>query len=210
MKKNSAFQLSVVLFMLTGVALLFSACYKDYGLSTADYDVVLTSFDEDAVFHGKSVYYLEEEFIDLDDPDPDNENPEQPDNAQAIIDAIVAELTAYGYTRELVDPTSANVGIRLAYTETDYFYYYNDCWYWYWSYCWYYPPGWGGVQYAYTAGTVFIEMGDLENFTVPGDDIPIMWLAGINGLLDDTSLGLVERIQDAITQAFTQSPYLEQ
>ena len=53
-------------------------------------------------------------------------------------------------------------------------------------------------------------MGDLENFTVPGDDIPIMWLAGINGLLDDTSLGLVERIQDAITQAFTQSPYLEQ
>lgn len=210
MKKNSAFQLSVVVFMLTGVAFLFSACYKDYGLSTADYDVVITSYDEDAVFQGKSVYYLEEEFIDLDDPE--DPNPDQPPNKPTILSAIRAELAAYGYVEVVPsdDMESADVGIRIAYTETDYFYYvWYDCWYWY-SYCWYYPPGWSYPQYAYTAGTLFIQMGDLTGLVTPDDDIAAMWFAGINGLLNDTSDGLVERIQDAITQAFVQSPYLEQ
>jgi hypothetical protein len=35
-----------------------------------------------------------------------------------------------------------------------------------------------------------------------------LWVAGINGILEDTSAGILDRIYKNIDQAFTQSPYL--
>ena len=210
MKKNSAFQLSVVVFMLTGVALLFSACYKDYGLSTADYDTVITAYDEAADFEDPNYeyYYLDPEIIYMDDPDDSASN--QPDNATTIMNTIIDQMeNRYGYLPETID--NAGVEVIVAYSETDYFYYWYDYWYWY-GWGWYYPPYWGGGwTYAYTTGSLYIQMIDLNN--PDPDDLEkfsVLWFAGINGLLNDTSQGLVERIEDAIAQAFTQSPYLEQ
>jgi hypothetical protein len=35
-----------------------------------------------------------------------------------------------------------------------------------------------------------------------------LWVAAINGILEDTSAGILDRLYKAIDQAFTQSPYL--
>jgi hypothetical protein len=35
-----------------------------------------------------------------------------------------------------------------------------------------------------------------------------LWVAAINGILEDTSAGISTRINNSINQAFTQSPYL--
>ncbi len=208
MKKNSAFQLSVVVFMLTGVALLFSACYKDYGLSTADYDVVITAYDEAADFEDPNYeyYYLDPEIIYLDDPDDSASN--QPDNATTIMNTIIDQLeNRYGYLPETID--NAGVEVIVAYSETNHFSYWYNYWYW-WG--WYYPPYWGGGgwTYDYTDGSLYIQMNDLNN---PDPDDPekfsALWFAGINGILNDSSIDLQQRIEDAIEQAYTQSPYLD-
>jgi hypothetical protein len=35
-----------------------------------------------------------------------------------------------------------------------------------------------------------------------------MWVAAINGILEDTSAGILTRVQNSIDRAFLQSPYL--
>jgi hypothetical protein len=37
---------------------------------------------------------------------------------------------------------------------------------------------------------------------------PVLWTAGINGLLEGSATGITARITRAIDQAFAQSPYL--
>ena len=40
------------------------------------------------------------------------------------------------------------------------------------------------------------------------DTAPVLWVAGINGLLEGSTSSIVTRITNSIDQAFDQSPYL--
>jgi hypothetical protein len=194
----------ITLLILPGVLFALSACYKNYGLTIDEYDTVATIQGDITDYTPFQEYYLEETIADLDDPD--NPSPEQPANKATILSSIRSKMTEFGYTEVAQGTTEAAI-IQLAYSETSYFYYYyyNYCYY---GYCWYYPPGWGGYTYAYTAGSLFIQMGDVRT-AVPGvDEIPAIWHAGLNGILDDTSVNLTDRLERGIDQAFDQSPYL--
>ncbi len=39
-------------------------------------------------------------------------------------------------------------------------------------------------------------------------EAPVLWVAGINGLLEGSAAGITARITGLIRQAFDQSPYL--
>ena len=51
-------------------------------------------------------------------------------------------------------------------------------------------------------------MLDVENFDIEKEIYPTAWIAGINGLLGDTSTGTKTRLSTSIGQAFVQSPYI--
>jgi len=210
MGKRKKILLIMTIMMIPAAIFIFNSCYTDYGLTIADYDTVFTAYDQDANFQNPSyqTYWLEDEIIYLDDPDNSSSN--QPANATLIKNTMDNQMALYGYTKETVDKDNAGVQVVAMYSETDYYYYWYDYWYWY-SWGWYYPPGWGGgYTYAYTAGSLYIQMNDLNN---PNPDDPseyaALWFAAVNGILNDTSGGLTQRIVDTITQAFTQSPYLD-
>ena len=189
----------VTALILSTSMFLLNACYKDYGLTISDYDTVITAYDEEIDFTAYATYYLDPEFKDLSDlEDPD---PEQPDNADTFIDAIEDELAAYGWTEEIVQGTE-DVTIEMAYSSVDIYYYY--C---YPYYGWYYFP-YCSYSYSYTGGTAIVQMVDPND--VDGEGNPrALWHAGLNGIMNDSSSGLVQRIEDNIAQAFTQSPYLD-
>jgi hypothetical protein len=178
-------------------AVLFSGCYKDYGLTISDFDTVITAHDQEIDFKAYTTYYLDPTFKDLNDLD--NPSPDQPDNAATFISAIDTEMAAYGWTS--VGSGSEDVTIELGYTTTDYFYYY--C---YPYYGWYYYP-YCGYTYSYSGGTAIIQIVDPNDVDTEGNP-RALWQAGLNGALNDSTQSLQQRIEDGIAQAFAQSPYL--
>jgi hypothetical protein len=70
-----------------------------------------------------------------------------------------------------------------------------------------YPPGWGG-SYTFTTGSLLVIMEDRN--AAEGEIIPVLWAAGMNGLLEGSTSSINNRIIDGIEQAFSQSPYLEE
>jgi hypothetical protein len=120
-------------------------------------------------------------------------------------------MDALGFT-EVVDPAAADVIMAVAVSASDYtsYYSYSPCYYYCWYYPypsgwgWYYPPYVGG--YSYTVGTIFINMIERIDPTGDEDQIPVAWVAALNGVSDSGSNA--SRIQAAINQAFEQSKYL--
>jgi hypothetical protein len=115
-----------------------------------------------------------------------------------------------GYNK-VDDPNPRDISVLVAASKSDYFYYYNGCWPYYgYTYCWDYPYG-GYYDYAFTAYSLFINMVDAQGQPVPPtEQLPAIWLAGINGIDDNLTASYKKaRIEARIDQAFAQSPYLD-
>jgi hypothetical protein len=114
--------------------------------------------------------------------------------------------------------------------ETDYYYtgYYPWYGYWYWGWGWYksgslktaknteyyyYPwyPWGGGTYYAYTTGTIMIDMIDAKSIDDSHDEVrlPVVWNGVINGLLSGNKTDQANRITTQVNKCFKQSPYLK-
>ncbi len=139
-------------------------------------------------------------------------------NAQQIIGRVVAGMDAAGYTRTQ-EKTDADLGLQLSYVQrVTYFVGYNNP-YWWWYYPYYWTPGywgdWGGwhypyqVYYGYTAGSMLVEMVNLEAESDANRKLPVIWDAFIGGLLTSNEQVNLDRTLVAVEQAFEQSPYLK-
>ncbi len=202
---SAAASLGVALF------LLLCSCYpsSDFG-SVQDYDVVLTQYDDGQDFTEYLTFFVEDSVFHYKDPDDPSPDDIPRDNDALILATVRANMTALGYEYK-ADADSLNPSdlyVVIGVTSSD--------WYSVW-YPWY--PGWGGwwgwwgwypgppqISYAYTTGTIFIDMWDIKN--AEDDLAPIPWYARLNGIVNDTSSSRAQRIENAIDQAFAQSPYL--
>ena len=72
------------------------------------------------------------------------------------------------------------------------------------SWAWAFPDG--VVPYAYQSGTLLVTMIDVRAPRADTKTIPMLWAAGLDGLVGDSST--TARIRAGIDQAFEQSPYL--
>jgi hypothetical protein len=66
-----------------------------------------------------------------------------------------------------------------------------------------------GMRYAYTVGTVTIDMVNAEGFDPGNEDFDVLWTASISGPLEESRNNKGERITNGVDQAFAQSPYLK-
>ena len=200
---------------ITWLALTAMGCYPDRSVdSTAEFAAVSTLFDKEAVFTTVTKYALPDTVLYV--PKGDKEVPALTQNA--ILASIRENLNALGWT-EVAKPSAATPAdvyvVATITSETNtYWIYWWDYWGWYpywpvgWtgaSANWYYPGYW--YPYSYTTGTVLIGMADARQQPANGR-IPLIWTAGINGVLADQSTN-VAIATAAIDQAFEQSPYLK-
>ena len=195
------------------IPLFITSCYKDYDLETQDYDIVVTDYDSAADFPSKNFYSMPDKIRDAADPEGDPlDIPVSVKNS--IFAKIEANMTALGYTK-VVEPAARDVSILVGGAETDYYYYYSGCYTYYgYTYCYDYPYYGGGYyDYAFTTGSLFIQMIDTAGVSVPppsGSVFSAIWLCAINGIEDNLSESLAQERTDArIDQAFAQSPYLK-
>jgi len=150
---------------------------------------------------------------------------------QLIKSNIRSELNRYGWTEES-DPQNngSDVLVAVSVLENTNVNVVSGGWWGYWGGYpgWgYYPPYPGGGYYpgypgypgyccytdiyAYTTGSLIIEMVDPNNAEdIEGviDRIPIVWAAALNGLLEGSDRNIDSRILSGIKQVFEKSPYL--
>ena len=205
----------VVLFSILILSTLFLySCYPDYGLTTSDYDTVITVFDNDANFK-KPTYAMPDTVVHFVEEGTSEDDIDRSKDA-LILQTIENNMTSLGYERVPVDITSDAPGfvILVGVTVTDNYaavsypgWGYWGGWGWWGGY-----PGWGypggTVVYSYTTGTIFMSMLDPDKIN-SDETFGAVWLARINGVVSNSSSSNVTtRITQRINEAFNQSPYL--
>lgn len=197
-------------------AVAVCACQKEPSTSDLHKDyLVYTAHDTDADFAAVETYFIPDSILVI----GSNDKTEYWKDADAlgIVDAVVARMDAAGYVRS-EDKQAANVGIQMSFVkQVTYFVGYDNP-YWWWYYPYYWTPGywgnWGGwhypysVYYGYTAGSLLIEMVDLDAEEAADRKLPVIWDSFIGGLLTSDEELNQQRTLAAIEQAFDQSPYL--
>jgi len=190
-----------------------AACYSDQIVTVSELASVTTLVDSQAPLRAARTFALPDTVmhINIDGNAPAISNA---GDAQ-ILARIRAGFIALGW-REIVDvrTTRADVVILTAVLEQEQ----TGVAYAGWGSSWGYWPGWpagypgyawgypGAVEFTYETGTVLITMLDLHNGDAATQQVPLLWAAGINGVLTSSSLN---GALDGIAQAFVQSPYLE-
>ena len=202
-----------------GVALLLMlcSCYPSSDFkAVSDYDVVLTQYDEEQDFGEYSNFFMEDTVYHYKDPEDDSEDNLPRTHDALILKTVKDNMIALGYEFKAdaseADPSDLFVVVGVS--SSDWY----SVWYpWYPSYPgwgWWGPGWWWGypgppqVSYAYTTGTLSIDMWDAMNADPDKELVPVPWIATVNGILNDTSSGVAGRIEGSIDQAFRQSPYL--
>ena len=137
-KVASTFRILIIVALAT-VFVAGLSCYRDYGLTTADYDMVLTLADPNAVFSNYSTYALPDTVI---HPVPDGETDDLTRLFDSqIISDVARNMDALGYTRVTDTTQSVDVVVLITATKSDWQvsgYYPGGYWGWYpW-----YPGGW--------------------------------------------------------------------
>lgn len=195
------------------LALTATACYPDRSVdATSEFASVTTLFDQEAEFTTVTKYALPDTVLYV--PRAEDEVPAV--TQAAILSSIRENLTRLGW-QEVVNPATSPVDVFVVATVTSQTNVYWVYWWDYWGWYPYWPVGWTGASanyyypgywypYSYTTGTVLIGMADARP-TVADGRIPLMWSAGINGVLADAGTN-VSIATAGIDQAFEQSPYL--
>ncbi len=204
----------VVLFSILILSILFMySCYPDYGLTTSDYDTVITVFDNTADFK-KPTYAMPDTVVHFVE-EGEEDNVDRSKDA-LILRTIADNMARLKYERVPLDTSADAPGfvILVGVTVTDNYgaaYYpgwgYWGGWGWWGGY-----PGWGypggTVVYSYTTGTIFMSMLDPDKIN-SDETFGAVWLARINGVVSNSSTSNVNnRITTRINDAFNQSPYL--
>ena len=205
--------------MLFAAALLVSACEKtpDTGKLDNDY-LVYTNYDDDTDFAKFVTFYVPDSVLII------TGNADKPKYlygtpaSEIIIANYVEGMEGAGYVRTL-DKNLADLGLQVSYVEETYQFRYINNYPWWYGYPWYWNFGywgnWGGwywpynVTYSYSTGSV---LGELVDLTIPegtSKQLKVVWSSYISGLLNSNGTLNTTSVQEAINQAFSQSPYLK-
>lgn len=192
---------------------LLGACVQYDPVYTDDLDLVVTNYDKEFSFSTKTTFSIPDSVVLIDGSEFDG-SPEfaKPAYADTLLGRIRKNMVDRGWTEVAENNNPDVIILPSAFTTTvvDIYYSYG---YWNWYYPgygggWYYPY-WGfPVASTYKTGTMLVQMIDPSQVNT-SDNIPVVWVSIINGLLEGKSSSYNRRITTTIDQAFTQSPYFK-
>ena len=200
-RKMSLIKTISLMLLFLSIAVSLYSCYPGDEITAADTDIVATFFDKEADFSTKLTFAMPDEIIRLDDEGNPINDPGA--NDQLAINRIKSNLEDAGFTEITAPDSITNVPDVLVVAFANKSTWVSGGCYSSW-YSWYYPYyGWCyPVYYTYDIGSLVIVMID------PTESRNALWVAALNGILEDTNAGIADRVTDGIDQAFTQSPYL--
>ena len=188
----------IFLMFLSLAVIVLQGCYPYDDQTVADADVVATFYDQGTNFSTLTTYYMPNRVSEI-GSGGEIDTTADITYSQQILTAVNNNMEEMGF--QATSQANADVLVEALVSSSTWVS--GGCYGGYWSY-WYPYYGWCyPVAYTYTTGTILIVM------SVPGtNDFKTVWVAGINGVLNDTNASIASRINNDIDQAFNQSPYL--
>ncbi len=206
LKRNLSF------LIIAAIPLVFYSCYPGGIEYYSDTDIMMTNYDEEFDFNANKNYFMPDSvhYAADDEDDVDRKFEDE------ILSEIAKNMSELEYTR-VNDTLDADIYLVATVTSSTYSgvgYYPGGGWWWGgypgWGWGGYYPGypyyGWG-YAYSYTTGSLFIEMAYPDEVDHDEDEVPIVWMAAINGLLSDSGSNTLSRIISGIDQVFKQPPF---
>lgn len=199
--------------IISTLVFLALACQKEPYLYDTDNEYLVYTLPDDEVDFGKfKTFNIADSILILDNA----EKPEysQSANAAALIKTFRTNMEKAGYIYNQSDP---DLGIQLTYMvkSNKYIHYYENPYWWldfpgYWSpgiwgdwYGFYYPRP---LVFSYSTNALMADMVDLTEDD--RESLEIIWYSYIGGAAGPSLSYDIDRMKDAIEQAFEQSPYL--
>jgi len=197
-------------------AVFMPACYaSDYNNVAPNLPgVVITVVDQGAALASARTFALPDTVVEV----PVGSNTIDHASDQQVIANVRAHMVGLGWQDVGSNPAArpdvvllvaANTRVQTGVAYVD--------WFGAWGYLPYWGSavgnGWtwgvpaGAVPYAFQAGTILITMLDRRADNPMLRSIPLLWAAGIDGVVTNTA-STTERALAGIDQAFAQSPYL--
>ncbi|WP_168796691.1 DUF4136 domain-containing protein [Cognatitamlana onchidii] len=182
--------------------LFVAGCTPEGGQYVSDYDLVYTNYSPDYDFNKTYSYSLPDRVIKIDGNDDDD--PEYIDKvySDAILSNLKTNLDAMNWT-QIDESESPEIVIVASAFDKSFYYYFPPPGYPGWG--WWYPGYFPGYVGGYKTGSILIQM------TVPNgainNEIPVIWICGINGLLQGSTNYIIDRIDRNLDQAFNQAPF---
>lgn len=200
--------------LLPLASILFAGCYPETPESISEYDVVYTNYSPTYDFTNARTYSLPDSVVLISGNLANGELPEcmNPIYGDQILTRIRQNLNSSGWT-EVNEVDSADVIVLPSVISSEVVSVYNYGWgYWGWYYPYYgagwYYPGYYPTYTSYTSGTLLMQMTDPSRISA-ANDVPVVWLAILNGVLEGSTADLANRTLKSIDQSFTQSEYLK-
>ena len=215
MEKRLTQVLALIVFLFLG------SCYPEGPEFVEDLDVVYTNYDPGFNFSEQNTFAIPDSIVLIRERNHvsngiDN-SPEtvDPVYADVILEQIREQLIDYGWTE--VDITeNPDVTLLVSASRMTNLFYNYDWNYWDWwypggfnGYGMYYPGYSPGYITGYRSGSLMIQMANTSNLGV-NNNVPVVWLGVINGLLEGSTKNINNRVMESIDQVFDQSPYLNQ
>ena len=194
--------------------LLFSGCYPEKPGSISEYDIVYTDRSPSFDFKAANTYSLPDSIVLITGDLAEGDTPTmvKPLYADQILDRIRQNMNSRGWTEVAVsaDPDVRLLPSAIKTKNVNVYSYYGGYWGWYYPYYgwgWYYP-GYYPTYTSYTSGTLVLQMTDPNNISA-ANNIPVVWIAVLDGLLEGSTTNVLTRMLTNVDQAFAQSDYLK-
>lgn len=210
-------RVKISILMLLAV-LAITGCYSPKeDVSVQDLDLVVVDYDGDYNFQPARTFFLPDSISRIDErPDEDNDDSDKYD--PQILAKIRANMVAKGFTEvDEANVANADVVLLISAARVDTYVIgtpcFWPCWGWGpWPPGWGWGPGWGWpypptVVGSYSKGSIFMNMVD-PNLPDNGEEINLIWLGTVNGLLQGSDASILDRVDRLIDRAFELSPYL--
>ena len=192
--------------MLAVAAFLLAGCTPGGPDSESDLGMVVTAKVPGADYADLMTFALDDTVLIL-DVDDSSAEPIDPTFNPVILEELRAQMVAAGFQDVTADTATVTPDVWLVCgaVQSEVWYYSYDYGYW-WGY---YPPP-PTVQ-NFTQGTLLWQLMDMRGVQAGGsaDTIASIWVAGINGALQDSESTTEAGIRSGIRQAFTQSSYIQ-
>jgi hypothetical protein len=216
---------SAAILTIAAAAIAMSSCYPNAPENSEDFDVVATFYDQNADFTSLTSYSMPDSVVQVQISGSENRDISH-DHDGDILAEVADQLAARGYQRENnPDQNKPDFVVLVsAAATTEYDPYASDPWYSYWSWWWEgadslpdVDVSWGldfswysgSVVYSYDVGALLVTLLDVRNVdTANGEDLNVLWMGTINGIITGNDLSVTRRVIEGIQQMFRQSPYL--
>lgn len=182
---------------------------NDYD-QTEEQFVSLAYKSPDADFSGYRTYVITDDILYVNGDDQERISNDLTDNVIAL---VAGQMNSLGYTRVADETTAPDLLVDLSYIVTTTTSIYPGYWwdwdYWYW-WDWYtpiypyYPYPMYPISTSYSAGSLIIEIVDMDQEYTANENVPIVWHGLVRGIL-----GIEHTAQEreaAINQCFALIP----